>query len=471
MKRFVIVLFLLVVFLANNTNILAIVNPLAVPNNKYGIHIVDENDLDAAAALVNGNGGNWGYITVVIPESDRDPGKWQRIFDRMRRLKVIPVVRLATRIEGAAWKKPTEGDAAGWADFLDSLNWVVKNRYVILFNEPNHAKEWGGEINPAEYAKIARTFHGYLKAKSEDFYILPAGFDQAARTQGETLDQVEYFRQMNLSDNLIFTIFDGWTIHAYPNPNFSGSPHDTGRGSIRGYQWETNLLSQYKVSKDIPIFIAETGWAHQDGKGPYQQSDIVAAFYEDAYKNAWSDERIVMVSPFVFNYQAEPFLQFSWKKPNSPDFFPQYYKVKDVLKTAGTPVQEDGATLVLDTIPNKLMIDSLFFLPVKVKNIGQKIWDSSTTMTLTVVGASKNKQIILIHIENLEPTQEQIVRLAVKTPEEERILPMIFYLEKDGVRIGAEQQKQVSVLKPASLWEKTVLFMKRLFKEKRPAAE
>ena len=51
---------------------LAIVDPLKSANNKFGIHITDENDLDEARALINSSGGDWGYITLVIREDERD---------------------------------------------------------------------------------------------------------------------------------------------------------------------------------------------------------------------------------------------------------------------------------------------------------------------------------------------------------------------------------------------------------------
>ena len=41
-------------------------NPLAVANNKIGIHVLDPSELPAAAKLVNNNGGDWGYVTIPI---------------------------------------------------------------------------------------------------------------------------------------------------------------------------------------------------------------------------------------------------------------------------------------------------------------------------------------------------------------------------------------------------------------------
>lgn len=467
------VIFLLILFIIHTTAVSAVVNPLENSNNKYGISIIDENDLTDAISLVNSNGGEWGYITMVIAENDRSVAKWQRTFDRMRREKVIPVIRIATAPQGDVWKKPTEEDAVAWADFLGSLNWVVKNRYVVLFNEPNHAKEWGGSISASEYARTARAFRDKLKEKSPDFFVLPGGLDQAAGTMGDTLSAADYFEHIYAADPTFFTIFDGWTIHAYPNPNFSGSPSDNGRGSIRGHVWEINLLGKYGLRQDIPIFITETGWAHQEGQGSYRPSDIVASFYKDAYTNAWNDPRIVMVSPFIFNYPTAPFAQFSWKRPEAlanesetPKYFPQYYSVQEIAKVAGKPIQDDGAELVLDAVPDKLMVDSLFFLPIKIKNIGQKVWENDTVFKLTVVGATEAEQTIDIVMDKLEPSQEKTIQVALKTPDREGPVPIVLKLEQNGKALFPEKVKKISAIEPPSLWGKTVLFIKRMMKNK-----
>ena len=47
-----------------------------IRNNRFGIHILDETDLADAAALVNSNGGEWGYVTLVIRQDERDSARW-----------------------------------------------------------------------------------------------------------------------------------------------------------------------------------------------------------------------------------------------------------------------------------------------------------------------------------------------------------------------------------------------------------
>src|SRR3972149_4839770 len=162
MYRFFIIVFLLLLF-----PIKVFAFDSSLPNNKFGIHLAvpQQEDIQKAAELVNSSGGKWGYVTLVIEEKDRDKGKWQEIFNQLRKLHLIPIVRLATSPQGDVWKRPVEEEADGWASFLNSLIWPVKDQYVMLFNEPNHAAEWGGAVDADNYAKVSEAFAAKLKEK------------------------------------------------------------------------------------------------------------------------------------------------------------------------------------------------------------------------------------------------------------------------------------------------------------------
>src|SRR5258708_39853302 len=99
-------------------------DPLSVPNNKIGIHLISPNssEADSAKNLVNAN-GDWGYVTVIIENKDKDHDKWQTFFNQLRRDHLIPLVRIATEVQGQAWRKPSDGEIQQWADFLNSLTW------------------------------------------------------------------------------------------------------------------------------------------------------------------------------------------------------------------------------------------------------------------------------------------------------------------------------------------------------------
>lgn len=323
------------------TAVLAVSDPIATPNNKYGIHIIDESDLENAAALVNSSGGDWGYVTMVIRTDQRNVDQWNATFSRMRTLHLIPIIRLASAMKpDGSWEIPVEEDAQTWTSFLMQLRWVVKNRYIILFNEPNHAKEWGNTLAPEIYAKIVSIYALALKQASDDFYVLPAGLDASAPNGMETMDEAFYLRRMLKANPAVFDHIDGWASHSYPNPGFIGNVTDKGRGTLQTYQWELSLLHSLGVNKNLPVFITETGWPHQEGTQPsrwFATADDVADRFTRAATDIWSDSRIVAITPFVLNYPAYPFSNFSWQIPGLARFYPQFDSYRSIPKTAGAP--------------------------------------------------------------------------------------------------------------------------------------
>lgn len=175
------ILFLLFTILCLPSTVYAITDPTSVPNNRFGIHIISPTADEASkAALLVNTQGDWGYITVVMEDSDMDLNKWQRFFNDLRSKHLIPIVRLATHPISDIWARPNNGVEEKWALFLDKLIWPVKNRYVIVYNEPNHGSEWEGAVNPGQYATILDKTISALKKKNPDFFIINAGLDASA---------------------------------------------------------------------------------------------------------------------------------------------------------------------------------------------------------------------------------------------------------------------------------------------------
>lgn len=333
-------IFIVCLFFISAIPVFAIYDPLIVPNNKYGIHIIDENDLLSASFLVNSSGGDWGYVTLVIAENDRKEEKWKEAFRQMRNLHLIPVIRIASTLSADTWTEPGMEEIDNWAFFLNKLPWYTLNRYIIVYNEPNHAKEWGGKIDPKKYSEILIKFSGSLKEQSEDFFILPAGLDASAQNTSITVSENVFLNQM-INYRPDFTDYiDGWTSHSYPNPDFSGRVTDQGKGSLKTYVWEINFLKKMGIEKNLPVFITETGWRHnQDNPDDYTglTPDKIADNILQASRSVWNDNRIVMISPFLLNYQSFPFLNFSWQKYNSGKFYSHFDAYRSILKTRGEP--------------------------------------------------------------------------------------------------------------------------------------
>lgn len=430
----------------------AIYDPLSVPNNKYGIHIADTNDVRDASQLVNSSGGAWGYITIVIPDTDIDNGKWQEIFNIMRRNKLIPLVRIATHVEGDSWVIPQEHNIQKWANFLDSLNWPIENRYVIVFNEPNHAKEWGNSIDPEGYASLLTKFSAALKAKSSDFFVLPAGLDASANTGVGTLDEEVYIKRMLLAEPEVFKSVDGWSSHSYPNPAFSGSPYAYGRGTLATFLWEQAYLQSLGLNKTLPVFITETGWQHAYGKyvDPRLLSpEQVALNTSFASQSIWQNQNIVAITPFVFNYQDYPFDHFSFKKLGSSEYYAHYLAYQQILKTKGEPKQLESVHLETQLLPNSMVMQSTYTLEAVIQNTGQSIISLSDGYLLTIRDIKGAFQSICDPIPKLEPNEKGIIRCTVKSPNTEGKYTAFVAIAHGNKEIPIEQT-MIRIIPPPS---------------------
>jgi hypothetical protein len=441
----------------------AIVDPLSVPNNPYGIHITDANDLQVAKDLINSQGGSWGYVTLVIREDQRQHQKWQSLFDTMREKKIIPIVRLATRMQPDSWAAPTSDQAGEWADFLDSLNWVIKNRYVILFNEPNHAKEWGNRLAPAEYATVSRAFIEALKHKSPDFFILPAGFDAMAPNSANTMEITRYFQLMHQADSEIFKRFDGWTSHSYPNPHFNASPDAVGKTSLRGYRWEVNYLAKYGLKPDSPVFITETGWDANNLKPSRTQtvSQKLEAYWMAAFTGPFNHRQVVAITPFILRYPQPPFSGFTWLDPDTDDPLPHYRAIQNLPKISGSPAQTHSARTETHTLPEELIADSRYVFSVEFNNTGQSIWTPSE-FELTINYPPEFDADIIDRIPFTKPGQSAQVAYAFATPVTPGSYQLTLSLTHQGEPISEIITKTVNVIPPPNVLVKLKVWYRRV---------
>lgn len=290
---------------------IAVVDPLASPNNKIGVHILDPNEITTASKLVNGESGSWGYVTVPIQGVDRNREKWISFMKKAKQEKVIPIIRVATVVNNVHWEEPSNYDLVDFANFLNDLPWPTRNRYVVIFNEVNRADEFGGFVAPERYADILANAVTIFKERNEDFFIVPAGLDNAASSNGSSLQWKAYWQRVVQRQPDIFDRVDGWSSHSYPNPAFSGSPFDRHDRSVAAFRHELNFLKLY-TSKELPVFITETGWDMSR-----VDEERAAQFMKISYEQLWTDERVVAVTPFLLQAGAGPFVSFSLLDANA----------------------------------------------------------------------------------------------------------------------------------------------------------
>ncbi len=318
----------------------AVDNPLEKPNNFYGIHILFPSELEEAAKLVNSNGGSWGYVTIPIQSTDLDIEKWQGFMDDAKKYKVIPILRLATQpnpFSTSVWRKPNEYDIIDFSNFLSSLSWPTKIKYVILFNEVNRSDEWGGETpNPEEYAKLVSFAYDTFKKKDPNFYIILSGMDAAAPNDYKKyINGFTYLEDLTSYD--IQSKIDGFSSHSYPNPGFSSYPSETKKLGVASYKYEYGLLNS-NSNKKIPVFITETGWGSKS-----LPDSIVSKYFQMTFSQIWDKDKdkIVAVTPFLLSATG-PFDAFSLIANGKEKL--SYKGIFDLSKMKGDPVLEKSAT-------------------------------------------------------------------------------------------------------------------------------
>ncbi len=452
----------------------AIVNPLSFTNNKFGVHLISATPQESspAAQLV----GDWGYVTVLIESKDRDHNKWQQVFNDFRKRHLIPLVRLATQPEGAFWKRPYEGEEEAWTDFLDLLNWPVKNRYIIIYNEPNQGQEWGNQVDAPSYARTLSKTIDALKAKNPDFFVLNAGFDASAPQKLPLFqDELVFLKEMNEVVPGIFNKLDGWVSHSYPNPGFAGSPKATGRGTTSTYLCELNALSDLGLNKNLPIFITETGWKHAEGltyDKSLPDSEQVGKNLQYAFENTWNNPLIVAVTPFLLDYQDFPFDHFSFKKPSGqkqdlkvlgleyPQFYPQFELLASLAKVGALPKQDSKGILTKGEVFKSVVKNESYTLSLTFKNSGQSIWNELSLVKLGAIEGGQALGVTPVELPKeikIEPGQEYTFNLHLKATQE-GTFPLKINLFSDTAQFDQPPlEYQVEVKQPVILLVKAAL--------------
>jgi hypothetical protein len=309
-----------------------------VKNNKFGLYVYAEQKefFELAQNLVNSSGGDWGYVLIPYNvATDRDYDKWRGVFDRLYNKHLIPIIQLWA-VDPSNYKDQTKEAAK----FLDRFIWPIKERYISVYNEPNDSKFWYGRVDPFEYARILNYTVDTFKEQNTSFFMINGALNTSAPTDSNHMDAFKYMYYMNQEVMGIFNKLDGWASHSYPQPNFSGDPNDFGRWSIRAYEDELEFLkNKFGVTKELPVFITETGWAHAEGElynASYLPVNTVAKYFKKAYEDVWlKDVRVRAVTPFTIWYDP-PFDHFSWvNKDNVP--YKHYEVIKRMRKVKGTP--------------------------------------------------------------------------------------------------------------------------------------
>lgn len=269
---------------------------------KLGVHVLEPEEIEQVSELLPYGG----FVTVPIRLDQLQEGRWQLFFDRAAEDNLTPLLRLATKFDGENWEKPTRKDIITFSQFLSSLDWHSGELRIIAFNEPNHAAEWGGTVDPSGYGETLTFLANWFRTEPRKYLILSAGLDVAAQPTRTSMSGHKFLDQLIAGYPETLESLDGWVSHAYPNPHFSGSPLETHRQSVLSFQYELASLRK-KIGKEYPVYITETGW-----DASKFSEEKIAQNFNVAYEEVWNaDDRVVAVTPFVLTAQEGPFVSFS----------------------------------------------------------------------------------------------------------------------------------------------------------------
>ncbi len=284
-------------------------------------------------------------------------------------------------MENSHWKIPTTSDIDHLASLLSSLNWPVLPKYIIPFNEVNHAKEWGNNINVNNFVDIFIYTVNKFKSYDSDFFILSSPFDLAASEKlPSTKSANNFYKEIYDYNPLYFELIDGLASHSYPNHGFIGTPEDSGQTSILGYQWELDYLRYLGINKTYPVFITETGWPHREGvtkNNDYYSLKTSVIFLQKAFEIWQKDENVIAVTPFIYNYSAAPFDHFSWLDP-AGKLYPEYQQIIDLPKKNNHPQQITKFQIIKINLPLIIFSQNPQKGSFELKNIGQSIWGETS---------------------------------------------------------------------------------------------
>lgn len=274
-----------------------------------GVHILHPDEL--VLLLPHRGSSEKFYVTVPYLLSDRRTSTWNSFFELSRENDITPIVRLSSDFDFDAghWKVPTRKELVDGISFLTSLRWEGE-RIVVMFNEPNHAKEWGGSIDPEGYADVAMFVASWLHTEPGDYLVLPAGLDSSAPNSSITMESFLFWNWVFSRQPDLVNWINGWTSHSYPNPGFVGSPYSIGKQSLRGFETELDYLGRFS-KQDLSVYITETGWRQTKSI-----NRVLSSYYEYAYKNIWSHPQVKAVTVFLLQGSPGPFEEFSLLTPS-----------------------------------------------------------------------------------------------------------------------------------------------------------
>lgn len=321
-----------------------------IPNNIVGLNVARLHQplyIWAASDLVNANGGDWGYLTVVWTIQDRAAPmaeyNLQLFLDRCFEFHVQPIVRVATKFEAkreptvpgqpavkpnpqgaeGTWMRPDWDEPQKWRDFFERGRWPTRHAWIVVGNEPNLGREWGGEVDAAGYARYLAHFLDVF-AGAPRFDVVSGALDISNTTALPVMqDALEFLDEMGKAVPGIFERLPAWASNPYSVP---------GQGPGARYThlaYETELD---RIGREMPVLITEAGHLQT---GDEQE---IARFYAQAFRDWMADPKVIAATPLFWHPDRNDFWMFELDKRGAfVHKSPTYELLRRIPRIAGSP--------------------------------------------------------------------------------------------------------------------------------------
>jgi hypothetical protein len=293
-----------------------------IPNNIVGLNVARLHQpiyVWATSDVVNANGGDWGYITVVWTMQDREDRmaeyNFQMFLDRCFEHHVQPIIRVATKFEAkreptvpgqpavkpnpqgaeGTWMRPDWDEPKKWLDFFERGRWPTRHAWIIVGNEPNLGREWGGEVDAAGYARYLDHFLDVF-AGAPRFDVVSGALDISNTTALPVMqDALEFLDQMGATVPGLFERLPAWASNPYSVP---------GQGPGARYTHLAYEAELDRIGREMPVIITEAGHLQT---GDEQE---IARFYAQAFRDWMADPKVVAATPLFWHPDRNDFWMF-----------------------------------------------------------------------------------------------------------------------------------------------------------------
>lgn len=244
-------------------------------------------------------------------------------------------VRIIARLDHTpAWARP-EGtspdsppaDPADYANFVAAFVSRYRDRvqYIQIWNEPNLAAEWGGQIDPAGYAELLR--HAYQAAKAVDpnVIVLSAPMAMTNEHSDRAMPELDYWRALYALGAGDY--FDVLTASAYGLDQPPTAPPDPEVINVRRIELLREVMDAHGDGEKA-VWLNEYGW---DAVPPSIPADrLIWRRVTDTDQANWTADGITWMRehlPWVGVVSIWYFRQNGTIPPSDPLY---YFRIVDV---------------------------------------------------------------------------------------------------------------------------------------------